>query len=146
MFILALDFGSAWPLLLFAALPAVGSGVARLSFPLVVPGGLVALLPVLPAWALPDMPAPDGPELPMPELEPLMPEFAALPAVGAGVVRLSVGLVVPGGLVAALPVLPAWALPDVPAPDAPELPMPELDPLMPELVLPVPVADGIVVA
>ena len=129
MFVLTLDFGSAWPLLLFAALPAVGSGVA-LSFPFVVPGGLVAALPVLPAWALPDMPAP---ELPMPELEPLMPEFAALPAVGDGVVRLSFPLVVPGGLVAALPVLPAWALP---APEAPVLPMPEL-------VVPVPVADGI---
>ena len=70
-----LDFDSAWPLLLFAALPAVGSGVVRLSFPLVVPGGLVAGLP---AWVLPDMPAPDAPELPMPELEPLMPELEPL--------------------------------------------------------------------
>ena len=80
-------------MLLVAALPAVGSGVTKLSFDLVVPGGLVALLPVLPAWALP-LPLPELPELP----DVPMPEAPDLPAVGAGIVALSFDLVVPAGL------------------------------------------------
>ena len=86
-------------MLLVAALPAVGSGVTKLSFDLVVPGGLVALLPVLPAWALP---LPEVPEADLPELPELpdvpMPDAPDLPAVGAGIVALSFDLVVPAGL------------------------------------------------
>ena len=131
----------------------MGSGVVRLSFDLVVPGGLVALLPVLPAWVLPlpdvpDADLPEPPEVPIPELEPLMPDVAALPAVGAGVVELSFDLVVPAGLVASLP---DWAPPDIPAPEVPEPLMPELEPLvpvpeplMPELDPEAPVPDGVV--
>lgn len=88
-------------MLLVAALPAVGSGVTKLSFDLVVPGGLVALLPVLPAWALP-LPLPEVPEADLPELAELpdvpMPDAPDLPAVGAGIVALSFDLVVPAGL------------------------------------------------
>lgn len=121
------ELASPWPLLFLAADPAVGSGVDRLSVDLVLPGGMLALPDGI-APAEPDMPAPEAvePDMPEPEvaepepevLEPDMPVLP-VPAVGAGVTALFVGLVVPGGVapapepLAAPPAVPvcAWATP-----------------------------------